>query len=71
MKETKKDDLIDYLEASRVTGIQIDTLYSLVSRKQIPHIRLSKRIVRFSRSKLGNWIDQASVEIKQKRVSAR
>ena len=58
----KHDELLDYESASCLTGIKVPTLYSLVSKKQIPHIRLSKRIVRFSRTKINNWIQQAEVD---------
>lgn len=64
MKTSEKTELVDYNEASQLTGIKIATLYSLVSRKQIPHIRFSSRIVRFSRVKLDDWITNARVEVK-------
>lgn len=45
-----------YSLASEVTGIQITTLYSMVSKKQIPHIRISPRLVLFDQDELENWM---------------
>lgn len=49
-------DKIDYEQASRMTGIKKPTLYAMVSQKRIPHFRLGGRLVRFSRSELGKWV---------------
>lgn len=55
------DGLIDYAAAERLTGIRRGTLASMVSRKQVPHIRLSTRLVRFSPSELRDWIAERRV----------
>lgn len=53
-----------YQEASAHTGLKLGTLRSLVSRNQIPYIRISPRIVVFEREALDRWLDE-------KRVPAR
>lgn len=50
------DDKIRYAAAQTLTGLPIATLYSMVSRKQIPHIRLGPRLVVFSRGELERWL---------------
>jgi len=55
------DDKLRYAEAERVTGIRRETLYSMVSRRQIPHIRLGRRLVVFSRAELERWLDAHKV----------
>ncbi len=50
------ENLISYDAAAAFLGIPKGTLYALVSRKQVPHIRLGKRIVRFSEPTLRSWV---------------
>lgn len=50
------DGLIDYEGAERLTGIRRGTLASMVSRRQIPHVRIGPRLVRFERAALEEWI---------------
>jgi excisionase family DNA binding protein len=55
------EDLIKYAEAARVLDVPVGTLYAMVSRKSIPHVRIGKRLVRFSRARLASWIEQRTV----------
>jgi excisionase family DNA binding protein len=50
-------DLLRYEQAAEEFNIPINTLYSKVSRREIPHYRLGGRCVRFSRKILMEWID--------------
>lgn len=50
-----------YELAVRITGLGRGTLRSMVSRGQIPHVRLSERIVRFDRATLENWFKSKAV----------
>jgi len=43
---------LNYQETAKAFGISLGTLYAMVSKKQIPHIRLGNRFVRFSREEL-------------------
>ncbi len=54
-------DYLTYSEVSRLLNIKIGTLYSLVSKRQIPHIRLGHRTVRFSKSEILRWIERSQV----------
>lgn len=38
------------------TGLARGTIYSKVCRKQIPHIRLGNRLIRFNRKQLQEWM---------------
>lgn len=58
-------ELISYQEAALFLGLPIGTLYSLVSQKRIPHKRFGNRLVRFSKTELGDWIQVNSVQIKK------
>lgn len=51
-----QEEVVGYNGAEHVTGICIGTLYSLVAHKEIPHYRLSKRLVRFKVSELQAWM---------------
>jgi excisionase family DNA binding protein len=55
------DDLLTYAQAARFLNLRLGTLYALVSRKEIPHVRLGKRLVRFSRDALTAMITDRSI----------
>jgi excisionase family DNA binding protein len=54
--------LLSYREVSADYGIKIGTLYALVHDRRIPHVRLGRRLVRFSRTELERWIESNTVE---------
>ena len=61
-------NLLTYQEISKLLNIKIATLYSLVSRRRIPHIRLSGKMVRFDQEQIERWLDarrRAEEEFKQ------
>jgi excisionase family DNA binding protein len=60
-----------YQLAEQVTGICRGTLYALVHRKQIPHIRLSSKMVRFKRAALEAWMQERAVEVADEIVLRR
>lgn len=60
--EPTTPDIGGYEYAARVTGIRVSTLYSLVCQRRIPHIRLSRRMVRFRRADLERWLQSRAVE---------
>ena len=57
----EQDVKVRYAEASGLTGLKIATLQSMVCRKQIPHFRLGKRLVIFSRRDLLAWLETRRV----------
>jgi excisionase family DNA binding protein len=60
----EKLDKVRYREAGRITGLPVSTLYSMVSRRQVPHIRLGPRLVVFSRTELEAWMSTGRVPTK-------
>jgi len=58
---TDDDQLLTYADAARLLNLRLGTLYALVSRKEIPHVRLGKRLVRFSRNALTALIAERSI----------
>ena len=54
-------EMMGYVEASSFTGIARATLYAYVSQRRIPFIRYGKRMVRFRRSDLVQWIERHRV----------
>ncbi len=54
---------LNYREAARMLGIPIGTLRSMVCRRQVPHIRISPRIVVFEVAALNAWITARRVGV--------
>lgn len=52
-----------YREAAALLHMPVGTLYALVSRRQIPHIRLSPRLVLFDRETLEKWLQAHEVSV--------
>jgi excisionase family DNA binding protein len=50
------------------TGIKKGTLYAMVSRKQIPHIRLSSRMVLFDEEAIEEWLKEHTVPVEEPKV---
>ncbi len=55
------DEKLRYAGASELTGVGVPTLQSMVCRKQIPHYRLGRRLVVFSRVELIAWMNERRV----------
>jgi excisionase family DNA binding protein len=55
--------LVDYEIAARYLGIPVGTLRSMVCRRQIPHVRLSARVVRFELAALDAVIEERRVDV--------
>ena len=49
--------LWDYDTLSERLSLKKNTLYSMVSRGQIPHIRMGRRLVRFDPKIIERWLD--------------
>lgn len=54
--------LLSYKEVSEITKIPMNTLYTLVREKRIPHKRFGNRFVRFDESEVRLWITEHSVQ---------
>jgi len=55
--------LATYGEIADETGLPLGSLYSLVAQNRIPHIRIGRRCVRFSRKQVRAWLDSNSVAL--------
>lgn len=55
-------DLVGYKEAAAILGIPVGTAYALVHQRRVPHVRLGRRNVKFSRRALAHWIARCSVQ---------
>jgi predicted DNA-binding transcriptional regulator AlpA len=47
---------LNYRDAALLLGIPVGTLRSMVCRRQVPHIRISPRVVVFDVAALEEWI---------------
>lgn len=52
-----------YQQLAVLTGIPISTLYTLVERRLIPHVRLGPRTVRFEPDAIEAWIEAGRVVV--------
>jgi excisionase family DNA binding protein len=52
---------LTYREAAELLGVTVGTLYSMVSRRLVPHHRIGRRLVRFNRTELEGWLQRHSV----------
>ena len=57
-------DLLTYDGASRFLKTKRSTLYAMVSRGRIPHIRLGGRFVRFDKKILRRWLAEHTVPVR-------
>ena len=57
-------ELLTYKQAAKILQLKMGTLYSLVSQKRIPHVRISGRMVRFKPSELDRWVKSQTVNEK-------
>lgn len=53
---------VDYIGAAAFIGVPIGTVRAWVARRQIPHLRLGPRLVRFDLADLRRWLDERRVE---------
>ena len=59
--------LLSIQEAAEYLGLKVATLYAWVSQKKIPFVKCG-RLVKFDLMRIDCWIDDMSVEKKEKRV---
>lgn len=63
-----EDDLLTYAEVRKLTGFKLGTLYSMVKRREIPHVRLGRRLVRFRRAEIDRWLKGHAVPVAKEAV---
>lgn len=55
------EKLLDIDEVTEILGVTRATIYSWTSRNKIPHIKLSKRLLKFREKELMDWIDRRAI----------
>lgn len=56
--------LLDIREVATYTGLSIHTLYTMVSQRRIPFVKLG-RLTKFDRYELDRWIASQSVKARR------
>ncbi|HMI85973.1 MAG TPA: tyrosine-type recombinase/integrase [Polyangiaceae bacterium] len=56
-----EEELLNYVDAAKLLSVPKGTLYAWVHRREIPFVRLGKRVIRFSRTELTRWLESKSV----------
>jgi len=54
------DKLLTADQVAEILQVKKSTMYSLVCRKRIPHLKLTGKILRFKLSELQRWIESAN-----------
>ena len=54
--------MINYEKVSKLIGVNVNTIYSMVHKGQIPFYRLSKRLVMFNVDEIEAWMASKKVE---------
>jgi len=57
------EPLLDANEAARLLHVPRSTLYELVRSRGLPHVRIGRRGLRFTRADLARWVDENSYGI--------
>ena len=55
------EPLLDAREAAKLLHVPLSTLYELVRSRGLPHVRIGRRGLRFTRADLARWIGQNSI----------
>jgi excisionase family DNA binding protein len=53
------NNLLKTDEVAELLKVKKSTIYSLVHRNKIPHIKISHKILRFRQSEIEAWLDRA------------
>jgi excisionase family DNA binding protein len=54
------EPLLDANEAARLLHVPRSTLYEMVRSRGLPHVRIGRRGLRFTRADLARWIGENS-----------
>jgi len=49
-------EMMNYRQTADLIGIKLGTLYSMVSRREVPHVRVGRRLIRFPRTEMMRWL---------------
>lgn len=57
------EPLLDAREAAKLLHVPRSTLYELVRSRGLPHVKLGRRGLRFTRADLARWVGENSVGV--------
>lgn len=60
------EPLLDAREAAKLLHVPRSTLYELVRSRGLPHVKIGRRGLRFTRADLAQWVGQNSVGARTK-----
>lgn len=63
-KKSAEDEILSIDEAAEFLGLERPTLYTKVSKRQIPFMKQGKRLY-FSKSELTSWLKSSARKVKQ------
>jgi len=52
------EPLLDAHQAARLLHVPRSTLYELVRSRGLPHVKIGRRGLRFTRADLAHWVEQ-------------
>ncbi len=55
------EKLLNIDELAEILGVTKATIYSWTSQNKIPHVKLTKRLLKFREQEIMDWISQKSV----------
>jgi excisionase family DNA binding protein len=58
--EVLAEPLLDAAEAAQLLRVPKSTLYELVRSRHLPHVRIGRRGLRFTRLELARWVRENS-----------
>lgn len=61
------EPLLDAREAAKLLHVPRSTLYELARSRGLPHVKIGRRGLRFTRADLAQWVEQNSVGAKTER----
>jgi excisionase family DNA binding protein len=56
------DNFMTYGQVATMLGVRRGTIYSWVHRREIPFLRIGRRLVRFSKRRVAEWLTTRAVE---------
>jgi excisionase family DNA binding protein len=65
MEAKSTDRLLTIEELSTLTGMAKGSLYHLVSQGRVPVVRISKRCIRFRESRIHQWWDELTQNVRE------
>ncbi|MBN8609631.1 MAG: helix-turn-helix domain-containing protein [Deltaproteobacteria bacterium] len=57
----ENEPLVNAAAIAEMIGVPLGTIHQLVHKRRIPHIRLGRRFVRFSRADVRAWLEARRV----------